>query len=204
LLIAKEGLFFILPGVLLFVVFLTIDLYSVSLIFLIITLVFIFFFRDPIRKIPTIAKNELLSPGDGKIIQISNIAENKIKKISIFLALYNAHIFRAPQKSTINYQKLIKGRYYPAYKEEASLNNKKVKILLEGNYLIGLDVIAGIAARQIRLWKKAKDKVKVGEKLGIVMFGSRLEINVGYNFELNVKEGDKVKAGKTILGSFNE
>ena len=198
--IAKDGLIFIIPAFFFAGLFWYFRLYIPFTFFLILTLAFMFFFRNPPRKIPVLEKGEFLSPADGRVIEI--VKTENGRRLSIFLALYNVHVFRAPVSGKLVTVKLVKGKFHPAYKLEASTENERVKMVIEGENRAEFDVIAGVAARRIKPWKKENDEVKAGELLGIVMFGSRTDIYIPENFELYVKEGDKVKGGITKIGRF--
>ncbi len=198
--IAKEGLFFIIPALILIIIFIYIfPSKPLAVISAILLVGFLFFFRDPLRTPPELSKGEILSPADGKVILIKE-QENGYKKLSIFLALYNVHVYRAPVSGKIKTIKKIEGKYHPAYKLEASTENKRAKIIISGENEIEMDVIAGIAARRVRVWKKEGENVKAGDKLGIVMFGSRVDILLPPKTKLYVKEGDKVYGGLTKIG----
>jgi phosphatidylserine decarboxylase len=142
----------------------------------------------------------MLSPADGRVIEIVDTKEGK--RLSIFLALYNVHVFRAPVAGKIETLEIVKGKYHPAYKLEASTENSRVKVGIKGEYYSEMDVIAGVAARRIKPWKKINDTVKAGDLMGIVMFGSRTDIYIPEKFELYVKIGDKVRGGLTKIGRY--
>ncbi len=198
--IAKDGLIFIIPALFFALLFWYYRLYTPFIFFLLLTIAFLFFFRNPPRKIPKLEKGEILSPADGKVLEIVKTKEGK--RLSIFLALYNVHVFRAPISGKIETLKIVKGKFHPAYKLEASTENSRVKLAIKGEYYSEMDVIAGVAARRIKSWKKLGDEVKAGDLMGIVMFGSRTDIFIPENFELYVKVGDKVKGGLTKIGRF--
>ncbi len=198
--IAKDGLIFILPALFFAGLFWYFRLYIPFVFFLLLTISFLFFFRNPVRKIPELEKGEILSPADGKVIEI--VKTDHGRRLSIFLALYNVHVFRAPEEGILKTVRLVRGKFHPAYKLEASTENERVKYVIEGENRVEFDVIAGVAARRIKPWKGEGSEVQAGELLGIVMFGSRTDIYIPDNFELYVKEGDKVKGGLTKIGRF--
>ena len=198
--IAKDGLIFIIPAIFFAGLFWYFRLYFPFAFFLLLTISFLFFFRNPPRSIPDLEKGEFLSPADGKVIEI--VDTERGKRLSIFLALYNVHVFRAPISGKLTTVKLVKGKFHPAYKLEASTENERVKMVIDGENRAEFDVIAGVAARRIHPWKKENTDVKAGELLGIVMFGSRTDIYIPDNFELYVKEGDRVNGGLTKIGRF--
>ena len=200
---AKEGLIFVLPSLVLALAFFALRLPLPACVFLVLTLLFLFFFRDPSRVPPPLNKGEILSPADGRVLEIVSTPEGQ--RMSIFLALYNVHLFLAPMEGNIKILKVVEGKFHPAYKVEASTENSRVKVEIDGNgKRVEMDVIAGVAARRIRPWKRQGESVVLGERMGIVMFGSRVDLFVPKNFRFSVKIGDRVKGALTVLGRFGE
>lgn len=108
-------------------------------------------------------------------------------------------------EGNIKILKVVEGKFHPAYKVEASTENSRVKVEIDGNgKRVEMDVIAGVAARRIRPWKRQGESVVLGERMGIVMFGSRVDLFVPKNFRFSVKIGDRVKGALTVLGRFGE
>jgi phosphatidylserine decarboxylase len=185
---------------------------AASVIGLILTVILIWsvsFFRDPIRKIPA-EKGIMLSPADGKITDIQKISETDfIKadtlKIGIFLSIFNVHINRSPCNAKV--EKIIyrKGKKKNAVNPDSSRVNESNTLYLcrtdPPNSRLIVRQISGAIARRIVCKAKHSDKLGKGEKFGMIKFGSRTELYVPVNdgWECNVKIGDKVKAGKTIL-----
>lgn len=154
-------------------------------------LFFIFFFRDVKRSIG----NGIISPADGKILYANG------NKISIFMSLFDMHINLMPYDGKIASMKYYKGMHKPAYGNVDK--NERLEIKIESE--IGemkLVQIAGIFARRIVPYVKEGDYVKKGHKIGIIRFGSRVELYLPKNCEIIVKRGQKIKAGETmaILG----
>ncbi len=201
--IAPEGFIFVIPSLLISIFSYLFINRPVGIFFFILMLLFVFFFRDPKRVPPSVGRGEILSPADGKIILIKDLG-NGYKKLSIFLALYNVHIYRSPISGVISKVEKVEGKYHPAYKLEASTENKRVKFLISGDYELEMDVIAGVAARRVRVWKRDGEKVRYGDKLGIVMFGSRVDILLPEHINLYIKVGDKVYGGITKIGKIYE
>jgi len=211
--VAREGLASIFIGAVLTIGFiLTAVRYDnkvllvVSLVFAILTLFTTFFFRDPHRSF-TPHDNLLISPADGKIIAIENIKDNsfiggKAVKISIFLSVFDVHINRIPATGMVDYVKYNPGKFFPAYREKASLYNEQTEIGLtavSGQKLI-VKQIAGIIARRIVCHLKKGEDVTVGKRFGMIKFGSRTELIVPADSKLLVKKGDHVYGGKTAIG----
>ena len=169
------------------------------------------FFRDPERKTPVDACN-VISPADGRIIEIKKVTEvnylhREVTRVGIFMSLFDVHVNRAPVKGIIDYVNYNPGIYLPAFREKASLDNEQMSIGIvmspqdesQKELKVMIKLIAGYIARRIVLWKKLHDKIHQGERVGMIKFGSRVEVYLPQEVELYVREGDKVKAGETII-----
>jgi len=170
-------------------------------------LVCCFFFRDPIREIKTPNQDKFLSPADGTILSVKDIEDPDIgpsKKISIFLSFFNVHRQWVPLNSKVLNMHYNPGKYFIAFKEKASLDNEHTSILFKDTHdnPFRIKQIAGFIARRIVNHMKPELQVEIGQKLGFIKFGSRVEIIVPNDFEVFVQKGDKVKGCKTILGEF--
>ena len=169
-----------------------------------------YFFRDPERKIPQ-ASNVIVSPADGKIIAIKTMKEDIFLKqecirVSIFMNIFSVHVNRAPISGTIEYYHYNPGKFISAFKEKASLDNEQVLIGIrgemegKGEVKILVKLIAGLIARRIVLWKQKGDSVIKGERMSLIKFGSRVDLYLPLEVTLQIKEGEWVKAGETIIG----
>lgn len=173
--------------------------------FLIITLFVIYFFRNPKRHITKNAVH-ILSPADGTVMSIEKInEENFFKseaiKVSIFLSVFNVHANKAPIDGVVKYTSYRPGKYLPAFKPHASELNERNTIGIEGNGIkVIVHQITGLIARRIVCWVKENDPVIQGENYGLIKFGSCTEIIVPKNIDIQVKPGQKVKGGMTIIG----
>jgi len=156
-----------------------------SLLFFLFLFLLIFFFRDPKREIG----DEIISPADGKVMEAN-------KKISIFMNLWDVHVNRAPLDGEIKKMEHFPGKHAPAFMEKE--NERLVTLLSTEIGIIKIVQIAGIFARRIVPYVKEGDVVKKGDKIGIVRFGSKVEIYLPDNVNVIIKKGDKVKAGQTI------
>lgn len=183
-------------------------LLGISVIFLIFTLFSVFFFRDPERKI-AIGDNIILSPADGKIVELSLFSQNEFlhsagAKVSIFLSLWDVHINRNPINGVVRYSKYIPGRFNPAYKEKASFENEQNELGLENEKMkLILKQISGTLARRIVCRIREGDQIKAGERFGMIKFGSRVELFLPEKVKVLVKLNQKVKAGETIIGTYS-
>lgn len=168
------------------------------------TLFMFFFFRDPERKIPE-DENIFVSPADGKIILIKDTFENEYlktdaKMISIFMSPFNVHVNRIPCDGVVKDVFHKKGKFLAAYKDNASLENESISLVLDtkyGNILVRQ--VAGYIARRAVCRVKTGDKLKKGERYGIIKFSSRLDVYLPVKSKVNITLGEKVKAGETIL-----
>jgi len=163
-----------------------------------------FFFRDPDRNVPE-GKEIIISPADGKIIKICEIEENKYihsktKMVSIFMSIFNVHVNRIPLSGTVEFLEHKVGKFEIAYKDSSSdLNEQSIIGIKSIHNKILFKQIAGIVARRIINQLKMGDKVKIGERFGMIKYGSRLDVFLPVSSTINVRINDKVKAGKTII-----
>jgi phosphatidylserine decarboxylase len=210
----KQGYNLIVPAfvlTLVFLLFFGLSQSILSLIFAIIffisALFFIFFFRDPQRKIPQ-EENLVLAPADGRVISLENFEnhpflESKGTKLSIFLSLWDVHINRAPISGKVVALKYNPGKFNPAFKKKASSENEQNEIWLESDKVkVVLKQIAGILARRIVCHLKEGDEVKAGQRFGMIKFGSRVDIFLPEKVKIEVALNQKVKAGETVIGRF--
>lgn len=171
--------------------------------FLILALFVLNFFRDPERSIPSGA-GVLVSPADGRVVEIRREDEDgrPCHRISIFMSPLNVHVNRSPVAGSIGSVLYRKGSYHMASKPEASVENECNTFTLESDDgQVVVRQIAGVLARRIVFWKKVGDRVERGERVGMIKFGSRVDVLVSPDVTLSVKVGEHVKAGSTIIGT---
>ena len=167
----------------------------------------VYFFREPKRKVSGEA-NEMLSPADGKVIQIIDLEDPEIgqaKQISIFLSVFNVHSQFVPIDSKVIWSKYHAGKYLMAFNHKTSTQNERTSTLFEtkGHNRYKIKQIAGFIARRILNYMKTDQIVEKGHRLGFIRFGSRVEIIIPKNnFEILVKKGDKVRANLSSIGIF--
>ncbi len=166
----------------------------------------LFFFRDPARDIPPGEEN-ILSPADGKIVQIKRINSPDIGAgivVAIFMSPLNVHINRAPCDGKVLNVKHFPGGFKRAYLPESSFQNERTELIIENNNgKIKLKQIAGIIARRIVCRVGVGDTVKMGEKFGLIHFGSRVELILPKNsVQILAKCGQKVTAGIDIIAKW--
>jgi phosphatidylserine decarboxylase len=169
---------------------------------LILLALFVFsFFRNPDRVIPS-EDGAVVSPGDGRVVVVQDEEyEGKPgKRISIFLAVWNVHVNRAPAAGRITKMEYRPGKFVAAMRASASAENEQNVFTLatEAGELV-FKQIAGLIARRVVSWKKAGDVVARGERIGLVRFGSRVDLWVPRDAEIVVKVGQNVKGGSSVL-----
>ena len=165
-----------------------------------------FFFRNPSRN-NTFSKEQIVSPADGKVLNISKVVENEFIngnaiKVSIFLSIYNVHLNTSPIDGKVKYQSYREGKMLPAFKSHASEINERNTIGIESDdgFKVLVRQITGFVARRIVWWIKPEDMLKKGEKFGLIKFGSCTEILLPEDTKILVVQGQKVRAGETIIG----
>lgn len=166
-----------------------------------------FFFRNPRRIVPA-QKDIIVAPADGVILEIQEQYEqrylkNDAVKIRIYLSLFNVHVNRSPCDGRVDYVHRFPGKFLMANRKEAGEANSKNCLGLQTPWGRVLVVqITGFIARRIVCWAEEGDLLKMGQRFGLIKFGSCTELYLPKNVTLNVKPGDKVKGGITILGRF--
>jgi phosphatidylserine decarboxylase len=161
----------------------------------------LYFFRDPERSIPG-DEADVVSPADGRVLEVVDELQGDRpgRRITIFLAIWNVHVNRTPLAGRISKIEYRPGRFHMAMKKAASSENEQNVIYLETSRgQIVFKQIAGLIARRVILWKKAGEQVKRGERIGIVRFGSRMDLWLPPDAVIKVKPGDHVAGGSSIL-----
>jgi len=161
-----------------------------------------YFFRDPHRSIPT-EPGIVLAPADGlvTIVRLADGAENPESLVSIFLSPLDVHINRSPISGMITEIAYKRGKYLMAMKKESRLLNEQNTLTIQGDGLtVRCTQIAGILARRIVCWKRQGERVKCGERFGMIKFGSRTDVLMPPNVDVVVHEGMHVRGGVTIVG----
>ncbi|MFP4036614.1 MAG: phosphatidylserine decarboxylase family protein [Desulfobacteraceae bacterium] len=204
--VAREGLPFIAAGAALTLVLSLLALVVSSALAGLITLFVAWFFRDPGRT-PPVYDHAVLSPADGKVIAIKQKDENEsllhipCLEISIFMTIFNVHINRMLAGGRIQSVDYRPGRFFSANLDKASEENEQNRIIMatSDGVRLGVVQVAGLIARRIACWVKEGDQVAPGQRFGLIRFGSRLDVYVPLDTKINVRAGDKVKAGESIL-----
>src|SRR5258708_3839820 len=197
----KEGDYFGVPSLALGGVSFLLHWY-VAAIVLVLLAAFVFsFFRDPERVIPT-EPGAVVSPGDGRVVVVTDEenAGRPGKRVSIFLAVWNVHVNRSPAAGTITKMEYRPGKFLAAMRERASVENEQNVFTLstDAGEMV-FKQIAGLIARRVVSWKKPGEKVARGERIGLVRFGSRVDVWVPKEAAILVKGEDNVKGGSSVL-----
>jgi phosphatidylserine decarboxylase len=157
----------------------------------------LYFFRDPDRTIPS--GPVAVSPADGKVVAVKEDAPGATR-ISIFLNIFDVHVNRSPIAGRIADVQYHKGEFLVASKEEASTQNEQNTITVEGDGTrVIFKQIAGLIARRIVFNSKVGDAVSAGERIGLIKFGSRVDVLLGPEWQIAVRPGQRVQAGSSVL-----
>src|SRR5215471_10016779 len=200
----KEGYWFGLPPLAVGLALLALrspvaTLVGVLLVFL--ALFIFYFFRNPVRGIP-MEPGAVVSPADGRVVVVKSEenAGRPGKRVSIFLAIWNVHVNRAPAAGVISKLQYCPGKFFAAMREYASTENEQnvISLASESGEII-FKQIAGLIARRVVCWKKPGDRMARGERLGLVRFGSRADLWLPREAEILTKVGDRVKGGASIV-----
>src|SRR5580704_15676501 len=162
---------------------------------------FLWFFRDPERTIPEDA-GAVVSPGDGKVTDVSpvTLGSEKLTRISIFLNVFNVHVNRSPIAGTIREIRYQRGLYLNAMNEASAEQNEQNIVTVEGEgQKVVFKQIAGLLARRIVFTTKLGDRLERGQRVGLIKFGSRVDVLVDASARVNVKVGERVKGGASVL-----
>ncbi len=163
---------------------------------------FLWFFRDPQREIPN-GPGVVVSPADGKVTEaewIETVSGSKLR-LSIFLNVFDVHVNRSPVGGMVTAVEYRGGQYMNAMNPESALANEQTLVIVDtGEYTVEFKQIAGLLARRIVCNVKVGDKLRRGQRVGMIKFGSRTDVLLPADATLKVKVGDRVKGGSSILG----
>jgi phosphatidylserine decarboxylase len=166
---------------------------------------FLWFFRDPERIIPE-ASGAVVSPGDGKVTDISSVSIGGLPRtrISIFLSVFDVHVNRSPVTGVIREARYQKGKFLNAMNPASAEHNEQNTVSVEGDgHTVIFKQIAGLLARRIVFTKKVGDSVRRGERVGLIKFGSRVDVLLDASARVEIKVGDRVKGGSSVLAYLN-
>src|SRR5216684_2956136 len=168
---------------------------------LMLALFFLWFFRDPERVIPD-AAGAIVSPGDGKVTDASIVTVNgqKQARISIFLSVFDVHVNRSPIAGVVREVRYQRGRFLNAMNAASAEHNEQNIVTLEGSgQVVTFKQIAGLLARRIVFYPKVGDLLRRGQRVGLIKFGSRVDVLFDADARLQVKVGDRVRGGSSVI-----
>ncbi len=204
--IVGEGYPFIVPPAALTVVFAYAGLFWLTTLCSVLTLFVVWFFRNPDRAAPS-GEGVFVSPADGRVLKVEDVPRGEnltgpFRKVSIFMNIFDVHVNRAPCSGTVTAIHYHKGRFLSANLDKASELNEKNSIVIrreEGEDVL-VSQIAGLIARRIVCWVGEGVHVERGDRIGMIRFGSRVEVFLPQDAKVSVEAGTRVKAGETIIG----
>lgn len=200
--IVRESIPYIVVPLVLSVAAAIFGFWYIGLFFFVVALFMAYFFRDP-KRVPPDDPDVVVSPADGRVTRIDSVAAEAGAPtlISIFLSPLDVHINRSPIPGKIVDIVYSPGKFLMATNERASLVNEQNALTIEGERITVLcKQIAGILARRIVCWKVKGDRVKLGERFGMIKFSSRTDVLLPANVKVTVAEGDRVRGGITVIG----
>lgn len=167
----------------------------------------LYFFRDP-ERIGPVSDDALVSPADGKVILVEKIIDDQyllgqVYKISIFMNVFNVHVNRMPVSGTVEKILYSPGKFYSADSDRGAMHNEHCTTILRssrGQHRMAFVQVAGLIARRIVCWLEPEDQIRRGQRFGLIRFGSRVDLYIPPQTQLEVSVGQKVKAGETVLG----
>ncbi len=202
--IKKDCLEYFIPGILVSVILFIIHWYILGVLFFLVSGFILFFFRDPKRDILH-NPSGIISPSDGKVVNVEKISEktyfkDAVYRVSIFLNIFNVHINYSPVSGKVEYVHYSKGKFSCAGFRKASEVNENNTIGIRNlNDRILVRQIAGMVARRIVCSVKEGNSVEAGQKIGMIKFGSRVDLFLPTEYIIKVKVGDKVKGGLSVI-----
>jgi phosphatidylserine decarboxylase len=168
------------------------------------TLFVLWFFRDPVRALPR-DRDVVVAPGEGRVIDIVEVEEPSFlketaRRITIFLSVFDVHVQRAPVSGTVDHRDYVPGKYLVAWKEKASEENERASLGITTPYgRVLVKQIAGLVARRIITDHAVGDVVERGQRVGLIRFGSRVDLFVPLHWEVTCAVGDRARVGVTPL-----
>jgi phosphatidylserine decarboxylase len=207
---APEGWLFILPFVILAAFALLTQWYMAAIVLSAIAAFLLNFFRDPHRS-GSARHVDVLSPADGTVVMIKDVPDGEIwpgltRQVSIFMSVFDVHVNRSPITGKIVHYKYNPGKKVPAMSHKSSIENEQNLIVVSDDHggTLAFKQIAGLLARRIVFDKKEGDEVVRGERVGMIKFGSRVDIFFPANAAIHVQLRQKVKVGLTVIAELTE
>jgi phosphatidylserine decarboxylase len=207
---APEGWLFIIPAMIFTAAALLVQWWTAAIILGLLTAFLFNFFRDPHRR-GSERHIDVLSPADGTVVQIKDVTDGEVwpgltRQVSIFMSVFDVHVNRAPISGRIVHYRYNPGKKIAAFAEKSSTENEQNLVVIEDERgaRIAFKQIAGLLARRIVFDKKEGDEVARGERVGMIKFGSRVDIFFQPSASIKVKMREKVKVGLTVIGEIEE
>jgi phosphatidylserine decarboxylase len=165
----------------------------------------LYFFRDPERNLPA-GQGILVSPADGRVLDIEEVDDpwvGKGRRLSIFMSPFDVHVNRAPFDCTIKSIRHTPGKKVAAYFRGDLDARERNRIEVEGTCRMACEQYAGVVARRIVCWMNEGESIKIGQRIGMIKFGSRVDVLAPLNVEFKVGRGERLIAGETVIGVLN-
>lgn len=204
--IAKEGYPFIAFSAFVTLIIAVLGYDIIALPALALTTFVVCFFRDP-ERIGPVSEDALISPADGKVILIEKIIDDQyllgqVYKVSIFMNVFNVHVNRVPVGGTVEKIIYTPGKFYSADSDRGAMHNEHCATILRSTrgQRLAFVQVAGLIARRIVCWLEVDDQVRRGQRFGLIRFGSRVDLYIPTQTQLEIVVGQKVRAGETVLG----
>lgn len=197
----RDGYRFLAPPLALSILAAVFGLIGMAIALLALAALVVYFFRDPERR-PPADPSAVVSPADGRVMAVApeSLDGRAGRRISIFLAVWNVHVNRSPMSGRLDKLEYRPGKFYAAMRARASLENEQNVFYLDTERgRIVFKQVAGWIARRVVSWKSPGDTLVLGERIGLIRFGSRMDVWLPEGAEIVVRPGDKVAAGESIL-----
>jgi phosphatidylserine decarboxylase len=201
---ARDGYRFLAPPLIVGIIAGALHWTETAVVFLLLAALVAYFFRDPERQ-PPADPNAVVSPADGRVMEVVNepFDGQPGQRISIFLAVWNVHVNRAPMSGTLHKVEYRPGKFYAAMRSRASIENEQNVFYLDTQRgRVVFKQIAGWIARRVVSWKSAGDSLATGERIGLIRFGSRMDVWLPPGAKILARPGQKVAAGESILAQW--
>lgn len=201
----RDGYRFLAPPLALGAVAAAFGLIGTSIALLALAAAIAYFFRDPERK-PPADPAAVVSPADGRVMEVAEelLDGQPGRRISIFLAVWNVHVNRAPMSGRLERVEYRPGKFYAAMRARASVDNEQNVFYLDtGRGRIVFKQVAGWIARRVVSWKSPGDSLVLGERIGLIRFGSRMDVWLPECVEVVVRPGEKVAAGESVVARWS-
>jgi phosphatidylserine decarboxylase len=204
--IVKEGYPYVLLSGFVMIFFAMLEWTGIASIFFLVTMGIAAFFRNPVRRIPE-DERAVVSPADGKVLSVEQLSHTDILagpgwRICIFMSVFNVHVNRAPASGILIRKRYHPGTFFVASRDKASGNNERMELLIRADegYTLGMFQIAGWIARRIVCYPEEGTKLVRGTRLGMIRFGSRVELYLPESTTIHIRQGESIKGGETIIG----